>query len=311
MFEFYEPLAQSKGVAIALDAPAPTPVLGDADLLREAVSNLVDNAIKFTPEGGGVRVAAEVVGGRATVAVSDSGPGVAPQDREKVFRRFYRSEPSGPASGSGLGLSIAKSIAKLHGFSLKVEDNAPGARFVLRDESRAVGGGGRAAAIAPSRGAPRRRSEADAATSGSARRGELGAGRGAQQVEVGRHRAQGEASLRRGLGAPPVHAEQAGELAMGGDARGDLIQRAVDLRVVRIDDIAAMERDRQIAGADEHPVDAGRRQDRVERGQRFARFDHGDRQRQRIGAVKVGGADEAAQRQGRARSPGAGAAEET
>ena len=212
MFEFYEPLAQSKGVAIALDAPAPTPVLGDADLLREAVANLVDNAIKFTPEGGGVRVAAEVVGGRATVAVSDSGPGVAPQDREKVFRRFYRSEPSGPASGSGLGLSIAESIAKLHGFSLKVEDNAPGARFVLRDESRAGGvretdHGDRAVA-----GAPRRRSEADAASSGSARRGEFGAGCGAQQVEVGRHRAQGEASLRRRLGAPPVHANRPANL---------------------------------------------------------------------------------------------------
>jgi signal transduction histidine kinase len=136
VFEFYEPLAQSKGVAIALEAAAPTLALGDEDLLREAISNLVENAIKFTPEGGRVRVAAETAAGRANVVVSDSGPGVAPPERDKIFQRFYRSERDRPASGNGLGLSIAAAIAKLHGFSLKVEDCAPGARFVLREEGR-------------------------------------------------------------------------------------------------------------------------------------------------------------------------------
>ncbi len=140
VFEFYEPLAQSKCVAITLDAPEPTLVLGDEDLLREAVSNLVENAIKFTPEGGSVLVAADLVSGQARVVVSDSGPGVAPADRDKIFRRFFRSERNGPASGNGLGLSIAAAIAKLHGFSLKVEDNFPGARFVLRAD-RGAGGG--------------------------------------------------------------------------------------------------------------------------------------------------------------------------
>jgi len=135
VFEFYEPLAQSKSVAIALVAPRPTLVRGDEDLLREAISNLVDNAIKFTPEGGRVLIAAAAADGRATVEVSDSGSGVPPQDREDIFRRFYRGARDGAAQGYGLGLSIAAAVAKLHGFCLTVEDNAPGARFVLRGES--------------------------------------------------------------------------------------------------------------------------------------------------------------------------------
>ena len=72
--------------------------------------------------------------GRATVEVSDSGAGVPPQDREDIFRRFYRSARDGAAQGYGLGLSIVAAVAKLHGFCLTVEDNAPGARFVLRGE---------------------------------------------------------------------------------------------------------------------------------------------------------------------------------
>ena len=135
LFEFYEPLAQSKGVAIALSAPRPTLARGDEDLLREAISNLVDNAIKFTPPGGRVLIAAATTDGRATVAVSDSGRGVPPQDRENIFRRFYRGARDGAAQGYGLGLSIVAAVAKLHGFGLTVEDNAPGARFVLRGES--------------------------------------------------------------------------------------------------------------------------------------------------------------------------------
>jgi signal transduction histidine kinase len=134
LFEFYEPLAQSKSVAIALAAPRPALVRGDEDLLREAISNLVDNAIKFTPEGGGVRIVAAAANGRATVEVSDSGCGVPPQDREDIFRRFYRGARDGAVQGYGLGLSIVAAVAKLHGFCLTVEDNAPGARFVLRGD---------------------------------------------------------------------------------------------------------------------------------------------------------------------------------
>jgi signal transduction histidine kinase len=132
LLDFYEPLAESKGLTMTLDAGTPVPVRGDPDLMREAVSNLVDNAIKFTPAGGAVRIEARSADGRPFLAVSDTGVGVPPQERERIFDRFYRGERSGPPAGYGLGLSIAEAIANLHGLKLTVEDNKPGARFELR-----------------------------------------------------------------------------------------------------------------------------------------------------------------------------------
>jgi signal transduction histidine kinase len=132
LHDFYEPLAESKGVTMIVDATTPIPVRGDQDLMREALSNLIDNAIKFTPAGGTVRIEAGMAEGRPFALVSDTGVGVSPQERAKIFDRFYRGEQSGKAPGHGLGLSIAERIANLHGFKLTVEDNHPGARFELR-----------------------------------------------------------------------------------------------------------------------------------------------------------------------------------
>ena len=122
---------------MVVDVVAPVPVRGDQDLMREAVSNLVDNAIKFTPPGGAVRIEARVVDGRPVLRVSDTGPGVPLQERERIFDRFYRGEASAKSPGHGLGLSIAESIANLHGLKLTVEDNNPGARFELRSAAPA------------------------------------------------------------------------------------------------------------------------------------------------------------------------------
>jgi hypothetical protein len=135
LLDFYEPLAESKGVTMIVDAGTPVSVRGDQDLMREALSNLIDNAIKFTPAGGTVRIKAGMAEGRPFALVSDTGVGVPPQDRAKIFDRFYRGEQSGQAQGHGLGLSIAETIANLHGFKLTVEDNHPGARFELRPVS--------------------------------------------------------------------------------------------------------------------------------------------------------------------------------
>ena len=132
--EFYQPLAELKFVEMTIEAAGPVPVRGDEDLMREAISNLVDNAVKFTPEGGRVRVEAAMVDGLPLAAVSDTGCGIPPQDKQKIFRRFFRGERS---EGHGLGLSIAQTIADLHGFQLTVEDNNPGARFVLRASAKA------------------------------------------------------------------------------------------------------------------------------------------------------------------------------
>jgi signal transduction histidine kinase len=137
LLDFYEPLAESKGVRMIVDAAAPVSVRGDQDLMREALSNLIDNAIKFTPAGGVVRVEAKMADGRPFALVSDTGAGVPTHERAKIFNRFYRGERSAKAPGHGLGLSIAETIANIHGFKLTVEDNNPGARFELRAASPA------------------------------------------------------------------------------------------------------------------------------------------------------------------------------
>jgi signal transduction histidine kinase len=137
LLDFYEPLAESKGVTMIVDAAAPVLIRGDQDLMREALSNLIDNAIKFTPAGGVVRVEAKMADGRPFALVSDTGVGVSTQERAKIFDRFYRGERSANTPGHGLGLNIAETIANLHGFRLTVEDNNPGARFELRATSSA------------------------------------------------------------------------------------------------------------------------------------------------------------------------------
>jgi signal transduction histidine kinase len=131
VFELYEPLAEAKLVAFTLDAPAALPVLGDFELLVEAIANLVDNAIKFTPEGGAVAIVARTIGDRPAVRVTDNGPRILAGERNHIFERFYRSDKTRHFPGSGIGLSMVAAIADLHGFDLRIEDNRPGAFFEI------------------------------------------------------------------------------------------------------------------------------------------------------------------------------------
>ena len=123
--DLYEPIAEDKGVAFQVAAEADRVVCGDRDLLFEAISNLVDNAIKFTPAGGRVEVAVVPAGDDALVRVRDSGPGIGRTERDIVTRRFYRSDKSRHADGYGLGLSLVAAILKLHGFQLSIS-SGPG-----------------------------------------------------------------------------------------------------------------------------------------------------------------------------------------
>jgi signal transduction histidine kinase len=130
--DFYEPLAEHKGVALSLEtARVPAVIPGDASLLFEAIGNLVDNAIKFTPPNG--RVVLRILAGddRLGLEVSDSGPGIPLAERATVLRRFHRAEKSRHTPGSGLGLSLVAAVAKLHGLSLAIEDLEPGCRVRL------------------------------------------------------------------------------------------------------------------------------------------------------------------------------------
>jgi signal transduction histidine kinase len=125
--DIYEPIAENKSVDLRLDIAQPLNVLGDRDLLFEAVANLVDNAVKFVPEGGKVAIELIRSGDNAVVRVTDSGSGITEREREVVLRRFYRSEKMRSTPGVGLGLNLVAAIVKLHGFRLVIH-SGPGGR---------------------------------------------------------------------------------------------------------------------------------------------------------------------------------------
>ncbi|MBR0782228.1 sensor histidine kinase [Bradyrhizobium iriomotense] len=128
--DVYEPIAEDKHVGLGVVTGRNVQVWGDRDLLFEAVANLVDNAIKFTPSGGRVELALEAEDDTALVRVSDTGPGISEQEREAVLRRFYRSDKMRNTPGVGLGLSLVAAIVKLHGFRLIIGP-APGGRIEI------------------------------------------------------------------------------------------------------------------------------------------------------------------------------------
>jgi PAS domain S-box-containing protein len=118
--ELYDPIAENKGVALRVETLDEAAVRGDRDLLFEAIANLIDNAVKFTPEGGRVELALLQQGGETVIRVSDTGPGIPETEREAVTQRFYRSDQSRNIKGLGLGLSMVAAIMKLHSFRLKI-----------------------------------------------------------------------------------------------------------------------------------------------------------------------------------------------
>jgi signal transduction histidine kinase len=130
--ELYQPLAEQRGLALEVDL-APATCTGDRTLVAQALANLVDNAIKHARPGGHVRVRSATREGSVELVVEDDGPGIPEGERDKVVRRFYRLEPSRGTPGSGLGLSLVVSVARLHGGRLDLEDAGPGlrARLVL------------------------------------------------------------------------------------------------------------------------------------------------------------------------------------
>jgi signal transduction histidine kinase len=118
--DLYEPIAEDKGVSLQVEAADEATVRGDRDLLFEAVVNLVDNAVKFTPEGGRVDLALLRREGETIIRVSDTGLGIPQAEREAVLKRFYRSDKSRSTQGLGLGLSLVAAIVKLHGFRFTI-----------------------------------------------------------------------------------------------------------------------------------------------------------------------------------------------
>jgi signal transduction histidine kinase len=135
--ELYEPVAEERGLVLKAEGDEPIMVRGDRQLLGQAIANLIDNAINYGTADVGhgaapaVEVRAVAEGPRAEIVVTDRGPGVPAADRERVLGRFVRLEASRSEPGSGLGLSLVAAVARLHGGSLRLEDNEPGLRVIL------------------------------------------------------------------------------------------------------------------------------------------------------------------------------------
>ncbi len=135
--ELYEPLAEEKGITLEAEAGGPMPVKGNRELVSQALANLVDNAIKYAEPAPGAAAPAEIVvsatdtGERVLLTVADHGPGIPEADRARVVERFVRLEQSRSQPGSGLGLSLAAAVARLHGGELMLADNAPGLKSII------------------------------------------------------------------------------------------------------------------------------------------------------------------------------------
>jgi signal transduction histidine kinase len=123
--ELYEPLAEERDITLSLAAGGDVAVEGNRSLVAQAMANLVDNAIKYTPPGGKVRIAVAANEQGVDLSVADNGPGIPAQDRSRVVERFVRLEASRSSPGTGLGLSLVAAVAHFHGAELVLDDNQP------------------------------------------------------------------------------------------------------------------------------------------------------------------------------------------
>jgi signal transduction histidine kinase len=130
--EAFQPAAEDEGKTVALRLDEPLSISGDKELLTQMIANLIDNALRHTPEGVRVEVAGKRVLGGVQLSVADDGPGVDARELKVIFERFYRADAARVTPGSGLGLNLVAAIADLHGLECLTSDNHPGLRVTLR-----------------------------------------------------------------------------------------------------------------------------------------------------------------------------------
>jgi two-component system heavy metal sensor histidine kinase CusS len=119
---FYQPSAEDRQIALSCEGDAE--ISADPMLFNRAIGNLIQNALRFTPDGGTIRISAANLNGRAEISVADNGSGIAPEHLPRVFDRFYRADPSRSSAGTGLGLSLVRSIVDLHGGTATIQSEA-------------------------------------------------------------------------------------------------------------------------------------------------------------------------------------------
>jgi len=126
VLEAYESVAEDRRQRLTGELAEGVEVTGDRDLLTQLLANLVENAIRHTPDGARIRIRLAAPDGQAVLEVADDGPGIPAEEHERVFRRFHRLEASRTTPGSGLGLALVKAVADLHGATVTLADNRPG-----------------------------------------------------------------------------------------------------------------------------------------------------------------------------------------
>jgi signal transduction histidine kinase len=136
--ELYAPAAEDAGFRLEYSALPPIPVLGNRQLVGQALTNLIDNALKYSAKQAragtsppAISISAVALDAKAILTVADRGPGIPAADRERALKRFVRLEVSRSRPGTGLGLSLVTAVAQMHGGTLRLEDNEPGLRAVL------------------------------------------------------------------------------------------------------------------------------------------------------------------------------------
>lgn len=132
--ELYEPLVEEKGQSLTVEISQRMLVQADRDMLFQAFANLLDNAIKYTPERGNITIRAFMEGGRWHIEINDNGPGIPEHEYEKITQRFYRLDQSRTTPGSGLGLALVLAVLKLHDMDLAFSDNKPGLKVLVSFE---------------------------------------------------------------------------------------------------------------------------------------------------------------------------------
>jgi signal transduction histidine kinase len=130
--ELYAPLAEEAGLALDVVVEPGLTVSADRELLAQALANLIDNALKYGGGGDSIRVEAHRREDGVEIIVADHGPGIPESERERVLARLVRLDVSRGIPGTGLGLSLAFAVARLHGGTIRLEDNRPGVRAILR-----------------------------------------------------------------------------------------------------------------------------------------------------------------------------------
>jgi signal transduction histidine kinase len=129
--ELYLAVAEERGLTLETTIGESLPVLGDRDLIQQAIANLLDNALKFSPPNAVIGFSARLEDSAVEIAIADRGPGISEADRERATERFYRAESARSTSGSGLGLALVAAVAQLHNGTLRLNDNFPGLRAII------------------------------------------------------------------------------------------------------------------------------------------------------------------------------------